>query len=89
MKVSVIVPVYNVEKYLEKCLQSLVDQTLQDIEIIVVNDGSPDNSQQIIDRYVEEYPNLVKSFVKENRRARFCKKLWFRVCKRRVYKLCR
>lgn len=88
-KISIIIPVYNVEKYLEKCLDSLVCQTLKDIEIIVVNDGSPDNSQRIIDRYVEEYPNLVKSFIKENRRARFCKKLWLSVCKRRVYKLCR
>lgn len=66
MKVSVIVPVYNVEEYLAPCLDSLVKQTLQDIEIIVVNDGSPDNSQDIIDRYVKKYPNLVKAMIKEN-----------------------
>lgn len=65
MKVSVIVPVYNVEKYLDKCLDSLANQTLKDIEIIVVNDGSPDNSQDIIDRYVKRY-STIKSFVKEN-----------------------
>ena len=65
-KVSVIVPVYNVEDYLEKCLDSLVNQTLKDIEIIVVNDGSPDNSQKIIDKYVKKYPDLVKGFIKEN-----------------------
>ena len=53
-KVSIIVPVYNVEKYLEKCLDSLVNQTLDSYEIIVVNDGSPDNSQEIIDKYVEK-----------------------------------
>ena len=47
-KVSVIVPVYNVESYLEKCLNSLVNQTLAEIEIIVVNDGSEDNSKKII-----------------------------------------
>ena len=41
-KVSIIVPFYNVEKYIEKCLQTLVDQTLEDIEIILVNDGSKD-----------------------------------------------
>ena len=64
IKVSVIVPVYNVEEYLEKCLDSLVNQTLKDIEIIVVNDGSPDNSQDIIDEYVEKYPKKVKSFIK-------------------------
>ena len=66
VKVSVIVPVYNVEKYLDKCLDSLVRQTLQEIEIIVVNDGSPDNSQPIIDRYVEAYPEKVVGYIKEN-----------------------
>lgn len=66
MKVSVIVPVYNVEEYIGKCLQSLVNQTLDNIEIIVVNDGSPDNSQKIIDKYVKKYPKKVKSFIKEN-----------------------
>lgn len=65
MKVSVIVPVYNVESYLEKCLDSLVNQTLKEIEILVVNDGSPDNSQKIIDEYTKKYKN-VKSFIKEN-----------------------
>ncbi len=66
MKVSIIVPVYNVEKYLDKCLNSLVNQTLEDIEIIVINDGSTDNSQNIIDKYVKKYPNKIKSFIKEN-----------------------
>ena len=47
IKVSVIVPVYNVEKFIDKCLNSIVNQTLKEIEIIVVNDGSPDNSQKI------------------------------------------
>lgn len=65
-KVSIIVPVYNVEKYIRKCLDSLVNQTLNDIEVIVVNDGSPDNSQSIIDEYVKKYPKIVKSYIKEN-----------------------
>lgn len=65
-KVSIVVPVYGVEEYLERCLESLVNQTLKEIEIIVVNDGSPDNSQEIIDRYVKEYPDLVKGYIKEN-----------------------
>ena len=65
-KVSVIVPVYNVEQYLNECLESLVNQTLEEIEIIVVNDGSPDNSQDIIDEYVEKYPTKIRSFIKEN-----------------------
>ena len=64
-KVSIIVPVYNVEAYLEKCLDSLVNQTLKDIEIIIVNDGSPDNSQKIIDEYQSKYKNI-KSYQKTN-----------------------
>jgi glycosyltransferase involved in cell wall biosynthesis len=50
-KISVIIPVYNVAAYLEECLDSVVNQTLYDIEIIVVNDGSTDNSPDIIERY--------------------------------------
>lgn len=65
-KLSIIVPVYNVEKYIEKCLDSLVGQTLKDIEVIVVNDGSKDNCQKIIDNYKSKYPKIIKSIVKEN-----------------------
>ena len=65
IKVSVIVPVYNVEVYLPKCLDSLVNQTLKEIEIIVVNDGSPDNSQKIIDKYAKKYKSI-KAYKKEN-----------------------
>ena len=64
-KVSIIVPVYNVEAYLTKCLDSLVNQSLKDIEIIVVNDGSPDNSQKIINKYTQKYA-CVKGYIKEN-----------------------
>ncbi len=65
MKISVIVPVYNVEKYLKRCLDSLVNQTLKEIEIIVVNDGSPDESEKIILEYLEKYRNI-KYYKKEN-----------------------
>ena len=65
-KVSVIVPVYNTEKYLKKCLDSLVHQTLKEIEIILINDGSTDNSQKIIDEYVLKYPKLFKVFSQKN-----------------------
>ena len=50
-KVSVIIPVYNAEKYLRQCLDSIVNQTLKDIEIICVNDGSTDNSLDILNQY--------------------------------------
>ena len=53
-KVSIIVPVYNVEKYLKRCLDSLVNQTLSDIEIICVNDGSTDGSAQILEEFAQK-----------------------------------
>ena len=54
IKVSVIVPVFNTEKYLEKCLNSLINQTLQDIEIICINDGSTDKSADIIKKFTNK-----------------------------------
>ncbi|UTX46973.1 glycosyltransferase [Chryseobacterium sp. MA9] len=65
-KVSIIVPVYNVENYLTKCLDSLVNQSLSNIEILVVNDGSKDNSGKIIEEYAQRYPEKIKAFSKEN-----------------------
>lgn len=58
IKYSFIVPVYNTEKYLKKCLDSLVKQTLKDFEVIVVNDGSNDNSSEIIKKYQGKYSNV-------------------------------
>lgn len=52
--------VYNTQKYLAKCLDSLVNQTLSNFEIIIFNDASTDNSIQIIETYVKKYPNLIK-----------------------------
>ena len=66
MKVSVIVPVYNVEPYLDKCLNTLVNQTLKKIEIIIVNDGSKDNSEKIIEKYLKKYPEKIKYIKKAN-----------------------
>ena len=54
IKISILVPIYNVEQYLEQCLDSLAGQTLKDIEIICINDGSTDNSLKIIKRYLEK-----------------------------------
>ena len=53
VKVSIVLPIYNVEKYLPKCLNSLINQTLKDIEIICVNDESMDNSLQILEMYAQ------------------------------------
>lgn len=65
MKISVIIPVYNVYDYLDKCLSSLVNQTDTNFEVIIVNDGSTDDSQKIIDKYVSENANM-HSYIKEN-----------------------
>lgn len=73
-KVSIIVPVYKTEKYLRKCLDSLVNQTLKDIEIICVNDGSPDNSLDILKEYREKYDDKIVIVDKKNEgvyKARF------------------
>lgn len=65
IKISIIVPIYNVEKYLDRCMDSLLNQTLKDIEIIMVDDGSPDNCPQMCDEYAKK-DNRVKVVHKEN-----------------------
>lgn len=57
-KISVIVPVYKVEEYLEECIESLVNQTMKEIEIILVDDGSPDHCGAICDQYAQKYSNI-------------------------------
>ena len=66
IKVSIVVPVYNVEKYLARCLDTLLDQTLNDIEIIAVNDGSTDNSRNILLEYSKKYEERFRFYDKEN-----------------------
>ena len=57
MKYSFLVPVYNVEKYLPQCIESMLGQTYRDFEIILVDDGSTDSSGKICDDYKEKYPD--------------------------------
>jgi glycosyltransferase involved in cell wall biosynthesis len=65
-KVSIIIPVYNAQEYLGRCLDSVCKQTLKDIEIICVNDCSSDNSGQILQKYAENYPNLIVINLEKN-----------------------
>lgn len=65
-KLSIVAAVYNLEKYLPRCLDALVNQTLQEIEILCVDDGSTDSAPQIIDEYAKKYPDKVKAFHKPN-----------------------
>lgn len=66
VKVSVIIPVYQVENYLERAVDSVLAQTLQEIEVILVDDGSTDASPLICDRYGRENPERVRVIHKEN-----------------------
>lgn len=66
IKVSVIIPVYNTEDYLKECIESLVNQTLREIEILIVNDGSTDSSFEIMKEFKNKYPNIIKIFDKVN-----------------------
>ena len=66
-KVTLIVPVYNSENYIGKCLDSILEQTYTNFEIMVVNDGSKDNSQDIINKYKEKYPDKIIAIEQENR----------------------
>lgn len=65
IKVSIIVPVYNVEQYLDRCLKSLVNQTMKDIEILIINDGTLDNSMDVCEKYAK-LDNRIKIYNKEN-----------------------
>lgn len=65
-KLSIIIPVYNNEKDLDKCLDSILKQYIDGLEVIIVNDGSSDDSEKVIKKYQNEYKDVVKYFSKEN-----------------------
>ncbi len=80
IKVSVIVPVYNTEKYLRECLDSLVNQTLQELQIVIVDDGSTDSCPQIIAEYEEKYSQKITAIRKENGGQGMARNLAFGYC---------
>ena len=67
MRFSFIVPVYNVSAYFEQCVTSVLNQTVKDYEIILVDDGSTDGSESLCDRYVSEYPEKIRCIHQPNR----------------------
>jgi len=69
MLFSIMIPVYNVEKYLEECIKSILDQTEQDFEVILINDGSTDNSADICDFYAQKFPDKFFALHQENKGA--------------------
>ena len=66
IKVSVVVPAYNMENYIHQCMNSLLKQTLEEIEFLIVDDGSKDNTLEILKEYEAKYPEKVRVFHKEN-----------------------
>ena len=58
-KISVVIPAYNIESYLGRCLDSLLAQSYPDLEIIVTDDGSTDGTGALLDRYAAEYPKII------------------------------
>lgn len=73
LKVSIIIPVYNVEKYLKRCLESACNQTLQEIEIICIDDFSTDSSAEILQKYSKNYQNLKIINLEKNRGVSFAR----------------
>ena len=67
-KISIIVPCHNTELYISTCLNSLVNQTYSNFEIIVINDGSTDKTKDIVEIYADKYPHIIKlyNFEKNN-----------------------
>lgn len=70
--ISVIIPVYNVEEYLEECLNSIINQTYKHIEVIIINDGSTDNSYKVINEYANNYKNM--KVINQKNRWAICSK---------------
>lgn len=86
--ISVIVPIYNTEKYLAKCLDSLINQTFQSLEIILIDDGSIDNSGKICDEYALN-DDRIKVIHKENGGSKFCEECRAGFGDRKLYSFCR
>ena len=61
--VSVIIPIYNVEKYLDKCIKSVIEQTYKNLEIVLIDDGSPDNCPKICDDWAKKDKRIKREFM--------------------------
>ena len=90
MKFSIIIPVYNVEQYLEKCLLSVVGQNYHDYEIIIVIDGATDGSQEIAENIKKRYPEKnIQIICQEKQRFRWSKKYRNAIREWRLLAFCR
>lgn len=75
--VSIIMPVYNVDKYLPECIQSVLDQTYTNFELLAVDDGSPDKCPEIIENFAKQDKRVI-SIHQQNGGGGCCKKSWVR-----------
>ena len=89
-KLSVVVPVYNVYPYLRECLNSIINQTYKNLEIIIVNDASPYKEDDEICREYASKDERIKYIVhEENKEIGGGAKHWFKKCHRKIYYICR
>lgn len=80
IKISVIIPVYNTESYLEKCINSILDQTFKNIELIIINDNSTDNSCKIIETFLNKNNNIKYINNKKNKGVSNCRNQAIKIC---------
>lgn len=85
-KVSLIIPVYNTEEHLEKCLTSAVLQTYENMEIICVDDGSTDDSGRLVDEFAKQDKRVIGIHQKKQR-GKQCQKYWLKNCKRGLHRV--
>ncbi len=82
--ISIVLPIYNIENYLRVCMDSILNQTYSNLEIIMVDDGSTDKCSMICDEYMKMDKRIIV-YHKKKRRIVRCKKLWNQPCKGRIY----
>ena len=88
-KLSIVIPVYNTAIYLKECLESIINQTYSEIEIICVDDCSPDNSAEIIKEYIAKDSRIKYIKHTENKFQGGGKKHWYKCSRRLIYYFCR
>ena len=81
MLFSVLIPVYNTSKYLDECIQSVLNQSEKDFEIVLIDDGSTDNSGEMCDNYAKEYPGFIRVIHKENEGLMMTRRCGFKEAK--------
>ena len=83
-KVTIVVPVYNAEKYIAKCLDSILNNTYKNIEVILINDASKDNSQKILNEYQKKYPQQLIVKEQENKGPAETRNEGLKLARRRI-----